>query len=104
MDSCKAIAALHMSAGESEKALDALECAANFAVAFDNMPETVKHTSPLFADVPSMKCDADLKYLSDGETLAQKLLRELLELSCFEPLRYSEKLKAICEILGQKDE
>nr|MBQ4318111.1 helix-turn-helix transcriptional regulator [Clostridia bacterium] len=39
MDSCKAIAALHMAAGESDKALDALECAANFAVAFDNMPE-----------------------------------------------------------------
>jgi len=104
MDSCKSIAALHMAASEQDKALDALEAAANFAVTFDSMPEAVRRTSPLFSMIPSEKADAGADYLSSDKPLAQILLAELLELSVFEPLRYSEKLKAICATLEQKSE
>ncbi len=100
MDSCKSIAALHMASGESEKALDALEAAAKFAVAFDRMPRAVKHTSPLFSLIASHKEDAEV-YANSGETLCELLLREMLELSCFEPLRYSDKLREICALLEE---
>ena len=99
MDSCKAIAALHMAQGENEKALDALEAAAHFAAAYDRMPRAVKHTSPMLADVVSYRTDADEIYSGEGISLAKTLLDEMLALSCFEPLRYSDKMKDICAAL-----
>ena len=100
MECCKAIAALHMAMGESDKALDALEAAAGFAGDYDGMSSDTdaEHTSPLIALTTSQKPD------TSDTPAAQTLLGELLELSCFEPLRYSEKLRGICEMLEKSDD
>ena len=91
-----------MASGDRDKALDALESAANFAAEFDAMPDTLPHTSPMFTMITSEKTEARSSSFGTGKTLSETLLGELLELSCFEPLRYSEKLKTICEKLEKK--
>lgn len=100
MECCKSIAALHMAMGESDKALDALEAAAGFAGDYDGMSSDTdaEHTSPLIALTTSQKPD------TSDTPASQTLLGELLELSCFEPLRYSEKLRGICEMLEKSDD
>lgn len=102
MQTHKSIATIYMGLGEQEKVLDELEKAARFAVAFDEMPRSAKHTSPLLSRLKSRKSDADAKYRSATPSLSEALLSDLLELSCFEPLRYSDKMKQICELLNKK--
>ena len=96
-DTCKSMATLYMNTGEQDKALDALETAARFALEFERMPRTARHTSPLVSLVTSRRTDAGDDFL--GEKLTDSLLREMLELSCFEPLRYNERLRRICDTL-----
>ena len=96
-DTCRSMAALCMSIGEQDKALEALEAAARFALEFEKMPRSARHTSPLVSLVSSRRSDAGDEFLKKKPT--ETLLREMLELSCFEPLRYDDRLKKICDTL-----
>jgi len=97
MEICKSAAALYMASGDNDKALDALEAAAGFASSYDNMPYEAERTSPLFDMTVSRKP-------SDTVSARETMLGQLLELSCFEPIRYCDKLKEICDTLRGEDE
>lgn len=94
----KDMAVLYMALDEKESALDCLEDCARQANAFDALPQTVQHTSPLVSKLRFSKRQLQIPQKNKKTPLKDIFMNEIMPLSCFEPVKYSPRITDICNI------
>ncbi|MDD6799523.1 MAG: helix-turn-helix transcriptional regulator [Firmicutes bacterium] len=96
MNTDKQLAILYMSFGEEDKALDLLDEAARCAAAGDALNKA-QYVSPLVNRLIYSRSDNGSKK-RDSRTLKDIFMNDIICHRAFEPLRYNQKIKDICDI------
>ena len=90
-NSYRQLAMIYLSVGRTEEALDAFERMADYAVAFDNRPDTATYASVIINRVPYDKSEDNE---AKGISKCARLLRGNFAARIWSPIRTSERFKA----------
>ena len=97
----KDMAVLHMALDEKEEALNCLEASARCAAAFDALPKTSAHTSPLVKRLRFSKQQLQIPQKNKKTPLRDLFMNEILPLQCFDPVKYSPRITDICNVFKE---
>lgn len=97
MRTLQKLAELYVGSGRDDDALICLRNAAVCASAYDALPETLPHISPL-VNMLVYKRPSDPEN-DTGRSCKDIFLYEILAMPCFEKLKYRKEMKDICDIL-----